>query len=816
MRKLGIFAFAIILGLALVHMAAAIAPTCAITGNLVHLYGSAAKSTRVYFSYSGPQNAGGSIVQGENVSVLTDSNGNLPTSGGCLPSPGTQFCPSQGAYFYVQVGTGRSIKVQAPLMSTVDLDTLILANTDPTSIVTNIASGNSGCSVVNPSTGVAGTATITCTQTSISPYVGPVGITGNQGNGTDFIANVNVNGTIFATSEGMKVANTDNSTNLQNAINAAYETGTSSATRGKVEITPDSTGGTTYNFANGVDFKNVPVECVAGRSSGNSAGTFNITLNFTFTTGIAIEHAGTFKNCRVTGGFTVGSGLSATISSIVDGTNNQATVTTSASNTAIAGGHVIISGTTNYNGVYPVASITDNTHFVISTGKAGLGSEATGTVNYYPTVGVMAHSPTTGLTAGGVDWENLMVQGFGTDYNLSGLQSGAGSVNDWVFANSYAGIAPVGVLANGNGFPVGGINSNVSGGRLQTLTCVNVAICVYGGPMVNYTSNINDTEEDSFGDNDVSKVDFESQDSNSADSIYVAGLWIGSYGNNIHDNYTSVGSSPGSGQTAKGSIRTVDDTGPNWVNNNRVTSQALGLVLNTAVDEALLNIPGVSANQSEGRAFLSGISLAAKGQTPNPVAAACKGTCATAGGGGTVNSYALVGIGWDGNKSTLSANFICPDGSYTTSGVACGAGVTGPNPYSGTNFVTMCWNPDPNYKAYDIYINDNAHYTHLAFASGSNGNNCFSDTSGSSTSTTAPANDTTGGINETNTHATNILGAQIQMTAVAIGSLPSTCTAGTGIPVTNWTGTVGTCSGNSGGTDYTIATCGASNTWYCP
>jgi hypothetical protein len=49
---------------------------------------------------------------------------------------------------------------------------------------------------------------------------------------------------------------------------------------------------------------------------------------------------------------------------------------------------------------------------------------------------------------------------------------------------------------------------------------------------------------------------------------------------------------------------------------------------------------------------------------------------------------------------------------------------------------------------------------------------------------------------------------------VAVASLPSTCTAGDWMPVNNWNGTVGTCTGS--GSDYTIATCGASNTWYCP
>lgn len=608
---------------------------------------------------------------------------------------------------------------------------------------------------------------------------GTLSLSDTSANGLSKTSGVCVDDICSATAFGMAVANANNSTNLQNAINAAYETGTSSATKGEVLITPDSTGGTTYTFTSGVDFKDVPVECEAGRNSGNSPGTFNITLNFTPTSGIFITHAGTFKNCRVIGGFTVGNGLSATISSITDGANNQATVVTTASNTVIAGGHVIISGTTNYNGAYPVASVTNNTTFIISTGRMSLATENTGTVKYYPTVGVMATSTTTDLAAGAMDWENLFVQGFGTDYNFSGLQNGAGSINDWYFANNYAGNAPIGVLANGNGFPVGGINSNVSGGRLQILTCVSTAICVYGGPLVNYASDISDSEEDSFGDNDVSKIDFESQDSNSADSIYVAGIWVGSYGNWIHDNYASVGSSGGSGQTAKGSIRTADDTGPNYVTNNRVTSQPAGLVLNTAVDEAILNVPGISANQSSGKSFVSGISTTAHGQTPNPIAAACIGTCATAGGGGTVNSYAIVGIGWDGNKSTASPQFICSDGSYVNSGSSCGASVTGPNPYNGSNFVRVCWNPDPNFKAYDILINDTSHSVHLDFASGSNGNNCFSDTGGVGSAYTAPNIDSTGGIQAAGPLGTDKLSA-VPSTAPGAGTCHIIAVAGTG------------------------------------
>lgn len=139
----------------------ATAPTCLISGNVNLLSGGNASSVRVYFSYDQAQNTQSSIIAGGSAfSVVTDTNGNLPT-GACLPS-GPAACPPQGAFMYVAIGTGPITKIQIPLMSTADLSTLILANTDPPSIVSDIASGNTNCSVINPSVGSIGTATITC------------------------------------------------------------------------------------------------------------------------------------------------------------------------------------------------------------------------------------------------------------------------------------------------------------------------------------------------------------------------------------------------------------------------------------------------------------------------------------------------------------------------------------------------------------------------------------------------------------------------------------------------------------------------------
>lgn len=50
--------------------------------------------------------------------------------------------------------------------------------------------------------------------------------------------------------------------------------------------------------------------------------------------------------------------------------------------------------------------------------------------------------------------------------------------------------------------------------------------------------------------------------------------------------------------------------------------------------------------------------------------------------------------------------------------------------------------------------------------------------------------------------------------AVAVAALPGTCVAPQQQIVNNWNGTPGVCA--AGGANYTTATCGASNTWYCP
>jgi concanavalin A-like lectin/glucanase superfamily protein len=185
--KIQRYIFGLIAILTLGGIARATAPQVALTGNLNVLSGGNSAGQRVYFKYDQAQNTGGSIIGGGAAfSVVTDSNGNLPTTGGCLPT-GTQACPPAGAFMYVNIGTGPATKIQIPLnMTTVDLSTLILANTDPPSLVSSIASGNGNCTVINPSLGAIGMATITCT--------------GGGGGGSGFPLTSNVSGNGYSIS----------------------------------------------------------------------------------------------------------------------------------------------------------------------------------------------------------------------------------------------------------------------------------------------------------------------------------------------------------------------------------------------------------------------------------------------------------------------------------------------------------------------------------------------------------------------------------------------------------------------------------------
>jgi hypothetical protein len=57
---------------------------------------------------------------------------------------------------------------------------------------------------------------------------------------------------------------------------------------------------------------------------------------------------------------------------------------------------------------------------------------------------------------------------------------------------------------------------------------------------------------------------------------------------------------------------------------------------------------------------------------------------------------------------------------------------------------------------------------------------------------------------------------ELHRNPLVIAHLPNACSPGDTEFVTNWTGITGVCSSNAGGTIAVTASCGSSNTWYCP
>ena len=150
-----------------------------VTGNLVDIMGVGAIDAPVKFSTVniGAQNvyhagsntcASPAIVIPQETTVYTDNFGNLP-SGLTLP---------QCAFVDVTINRSQPQRVQIPAVNaTVDLDTLLLAVTDPPALVSSIAC--TGCSsVINPPNGSVGTATITVNAGAGFPLTGNVSATG--------------------------------------------------------------------------------------------------------------------------------------------------------------------------------------------------------------------------------------------------------------------------------------------------------------------------------------------------------------------------------------------------------------------------------------------------------------------------------------------------------------------------------------------------------------------------------------------------------------------------------------------------------------
>jgi hypothetical protein len=154
----------------------ALAPTAIITGNLSNILGAAASNIPVTFSTlnTGAQNINASPACQSNSVVIpdiqtfyTDSFGNLP-SGITLP---------QCAFVDVIINRGQPQRIQIPVNTTADIDTLLLAVTDPPSLISSIQC--TGCSsVINPPLGTIGTATITVNAGMGFPLTGNASASG--------------------------------------------------------------------------------------------------------------------------------------------------------------------------------------------------------------------------------------------------------------------------------------------------------------------------------------------------------------------------------------------------------------------------------------------------------------------------------------------------------------------------------------------------------------------------------------------------------------------------------------------------------------
>lgn len=148
---------------------------CQITGTLFNQDGTLAVDEKVKFSTlnigaqninTSPACLSGGIVVPQTRTVYTDTNGQLPIP---LNFP-------QCAMVDVSIGGGQPQRIQIPTNSSADLDTLLLAVTDPPALVSQISCV--GCSVINPPLGTVGTATITVSAGSGFPLTGNVSANG--------------------------------------------------------------------------------------------------------------------------------------------------------------------------------------------------------------------------------------------------------------------------------------------------------------------------------------------------------------------------------------------------------------------------------------------------------------------------------------------------------------------------------------------------------------------------------------------------------------------------------------------------------------
>lgn len=148
---------------------------CQLTGTLFNQDGTLAVGIPVKFSTLniGSQNilnnsvcTSGGVVVPQTRTVYTDSNGQLPIP---LNFP-------QCAFVDVSINKGQPQRIQIPTNSSIDLDTLLLAVTDPPALISQIAC--TGCTVINPPLGTVGNASITVNAGTGFPLTGNVSATG--------------------------------------------------------------------------------------------------------------------------------------------------------------------------------------------------------------------------------------------------------------------------------------------------------------------------------------------------------------------------------------------------------------------------------------------------------------------------------------------------------------------------------------------------------------------------------------------------------------------------------------------------------------
>lgn len=538
---------------------------------------------------------------------------------------------------------------------------------------------------------------------------------------------------------------TDDSAAIQLAINNAY-----TGTNNEAIWFPPSVQ---CNFLTGLDAKGVAIFGFNGGSNNNFPAT---TLHYTGTSGIAIAHAGRFEGVKLTGLFTAaGDALNASISAISESGHIVTVVT--GTNTLVQGAGVIISGTTNYNGAWRVATIIGPTSFTFKMAATGLGTESAGAVHYYPTVGIQHLTEGTNYSCCDVKYSDLQVSGFGVGIDLSAAQTIAGSTDNWSVKDSSIARALIGVQALGNTATQDSAqpHANVSAGTMSNVQITHWGFAVNCGPA-------GADSEGGCAGNTFSNINVEAPDTSSADTAIISPFFVGGWSNNLYGS--SISGFVGAGQTLfGGQIYSGLGLGGNSIHDNVLGGTRP--VLTTLGSDHVFNnsIGGMGLGQQLGTNVSGGIQLSGVGVSPAPVSV----TPVTTAGGAAVQ-YALVCHDFSGGVATPS--------SFTSTG---GAG-SGPLAFGGGNGTIVRFPPDSRCQSWDVLIGDTAHAVVTGYIPATAvGSNYYVDAVGVGAAYTAPTLDTTGGINQGNPnntsyfHALSATSLQATLQQLTVATLPT-------------------------------------------